>query len=429
MACAPSGVRPSPHGAVTAPASPPSVARPPPPRSRWPFRYVAIALGVTAFTAGVPTPLYAIYAARYGFGAGVLAGIFGAYTLGVLATMILVAPLSDRIGRKPVLYVGLGLTALAGVAFLVAGGIAGLVVARIVSGLAVGATTSTATASMAGLEPRGDQHHVARVSVAANFGGVATGILLSGWLAQYGPAPTETIFLVVVAVSVAALGLVARTPETVVPEARRRFRLQRLRVPASIRRPFWVSAGALAACYAIYGLFASLAPTFLRTEEGVGNRAEAAAIVAVLFGLAAIAQLGLGQVRDRRALLDGLPIVLAGLLAVVLALTLRSLPVLLVGAAGTGIGIGFAYMGSVTLVDRVSPAAERGEILAAFYVAGYLALAVPTIGVGLAADRVGLGTSAVVFGSAVGAFVALLAVATARTPTPPGGEGRPRGSP
>jgi len=401
----------------------------PPPTSRTPFRYVALALGVTAFTAGVPTPLYAIYEARYGFASGTLAEIFGAYTLGVLLTTFFVAPLSDRIGRKPVLYVGLGLTAAAGVAFLLAGGAAGLALARVVSGLAVGASTSTATASMAGLEPRGDQHHVARVSVAANFGGVATGILVSGLLAQYGPAPTETVYLVVVAVSALALALVARTPETVVVDPHRRIRVQRLVVPAAVRRPFWVAAGALAACYSIYGLFGALAPTFLAAQIGVTNRAEGAAIVAVLFGLAAIVQLGLGEVRDRRALLDGLPLILGGLVALVLALPLGSLPLLLAGAAVMGLGIGFAYMGSVTLIDRVAPDDQRGELLAAFFVVGYLALAVPTIGLGLAADRVGLERSAVVFGAALGLFVAGLELATGRTPTPPGGGGRPRDRP
>jgi MFS family permease len=397
------------------------------PTSRWPFRHVAFALGVTAFGAGLPTPLYAIYETRYGFSSGTLAVVFAAYTIGVLVTTFLVAPLSDAIGRKPVLFVGMGLTALSGIAFVLATGVPGLALARIVSGLAVGATTSTATASMAGLEPRGDQHHVARVSVAANFGGVASGIALAGVLAEFGPRPTETVFWVLIAVSAVALVLVATTPETVPPQIRsRRVRVQRMSVPSAIRLPFWVAAGALAACYSIYGLFAALAPTFLRTEIGVTNLAESAGVIAVLFAFCAIVQLALGEVRDRRALLDGFPIVLVGLAGLVLALPLASLPLLLVSAAVLGVGIGFAYMGSVTLIDRVSPSAQRGEILAAFFVVGYLALAVPTIGIGLAADAVGLGASAITFGAALGLFVAVLWVVLRRTPTPAGGEGRAR---
>ncbi len=407
-----------------APTSPEPAA---PPTSRWPFRWVAFALAVTAFGAGAPTPLYPIFQARYGIGSGELATIFAVYVVGVLLTMFLLAPQSDVLGRKPVLYVGMLFTALSGVAFLFVSGAASLYVARIVSGLAVGATTATATASMAGLEPRRDQHHVARVSVAANFGGVASGILLSGFLVGKVPDGASWIFLVLIGASFLGLLLVALTPETVAIGARlERFKLQRVRVPPAIRLPFWVAAGALAACYSIYGLFAALAPSLLRDHLGIGSPFVGAAIVSVLFGLVAITQLWLGQVRDRRALLIGLPILLVGLLVLVGAVLLASLDVLVGAIALLGIGIAFAYMGSVTLVDRVAPPEVRGETLAAYFIVGYLSLAVPTIGVGVGADRVGLSGAALAFGIGLAAFVVLLGEATRRTPTPPGGGGRPR---
>ena len=395
--------------------------------SRWPFRRIAGVLAVTSFGAGIPTPLYAIYEHQYHFTSGILAAIFAAYTAGVLATMLLVAPLSDVIGRKPVLYVGMVLTAASGLAFIFASGVVTLALARVTSGLAVGATTSTATASMASLEPRRDQHHVARVSVAANFGGVAVGILLSGFLVEYAPAPTELVFLVLIAASVAGIGAIAATRETVArrPPALRQ-RVQRLQVPSRIQRPFWVAAGSLAACYAIYGFFGAMAPTFLRADLGIGAPAGSASLIAVMFGLAAITQLVLGQVRDRRALLDGLPLIFIATVLLTSALPLTSFGLFLVGAAVLGIGVGFAYMGAVTLIDRVSPALERGEILSAFFVVGYLALAIPTIGVGVTADRFGLTAAATSFGIALALVVAVLYLLTHRTPTPPGGEGRPR---
>jgi MFS family permease len=399
------------------------------PSSRWPFRHVGFALAVTAFGAGVPTPLYAIYEARYHFGTAVLAAIFAAYTIGVVTTMILVAPLSDVLGRKPILFVGMGLTVASGLVFLFASGILALAIARIVSGLAVGATTSTATASMAGLEPRRDQHHVARVSVASNFGGVATGILLSGFLVAYVPDPVQLPFLILIGAAVVGVVLIAATPETVERAFRKeRPEVQRISIPPNIVRPFWVAAGSLAACYSVYGYFAAIAPTFLSVELAISNRALSAIIIASMFGSAALIQLGLGQVRDRRGLLLGLPTMLAATLLVTLAFPLRAFALLGVGAVLLGLGVGFAYMGSVTLIDRLTPGAERGEILSAFFLTGYLALAVPTIGVGATAQVVGLSVAGVAFGLALGLALAVLYVLTRRTPTPPGGEGRPRQS-
>ncbi len=398
--------------------------------SRRPFRLAAYALGVTAFGAGAPTPLYAVYEARYHFNSGVLAAVFAAYTIGVLVTMLLVAPLSDVIGYKPVLFVGMGLTALSGVAFVLASGVLGLALARVISGLAVGATTSTATASMAALEPRHDQHHVARVSVAANFGGVASGICVSGLLAQYGPAPTELVFLVLIGASLAGLLAVQYIPEMIErPTSGGRMRVQRLSVPREIRLPFGVAAGALAACYSIYGYFGAIAPTFLRVSLAIENKAGSAGVIALMFGLAAIVQLGLGQVRDRRALLTGLPLILLATVVVTTALALRSLALFALGAAILGLGVGTAYMGGTTLVDRVAPVARRGEILSAYFVVGYLALAIPTIGLGATIVEFGLLPTAVAFGSALALLVATLYLVTRRTPTPPGGEGRPRDAP
>jgi MFS family permease len=395
----------------------------PPPTSRGPFRRTGYALGVTAFGAGIPTPLYAVYELRYGFGAGVLGLVFGAYTIGVLVTMLFVAPMSDVIGRKPVLYLGMALTAASGVAFIFANGAAGLALARIISGLAVGATTSTATAAMARLEPNLDQHHVARVSVGSNFGGVAAGILLSGFLVAYLPDPTVLVFLVLIGTSLVGMAAIAATPETA---ERGGVPTRRLHVPSSLRVPFAIAALALAACYAIYGFFGALAPTFVRVGLGLGGSIPSAVVIATMFGSAAIVQLALGQLRDRRALLLGFPLLVVGLSVLAVALVIDSLVVVVAAAVFLGVAVGCAYMGSVTLIDRVSPDDSRGEILSSFYLVGYLALAVPTIGVAFASESIGLGTAAAAFGITLGIFAIAGGVATVRTPTPPGGEGRPR---
>ena len=391
------------------------------------FRWTAYALGVTAFAAAIPTPLYPLYEQHFHFSAGVLGLAFAAYTPGVLLTLFFVAPQAERVGRKKLLHVGMTFTALGALTFAFAPGVLWLTIARAVTGLAVGATTSVATAAMSDLEPRRDQHHVARVAVAANFGGFALGAALSGILVQFAPDPTQLVYVLpIVASAVGVLG-VSATPETATAiGSKLPSRIQQIALPAELRGPFWVSVGGIAACYSIYGFFAALVPSYVRTGLGISSPLAAGSIVALMFGMAAATQLATAQIRDRRALLVGFPLLIAALVSLILVLPLAEWWWLSLVTAGLGLSVGLTYMGSVTLVDRLAPEDERGEILAGFYCAGYLAVAVPTIGVAEASEQIGLTGAGIVFGSALAVTVTLLYLTISRIPTPPGGGGRPR---
>ncbi len=394
------------------------------------FRWTAYVLAVTAFASAIPTPLYPLYEQHFRFSSGVLGLMFAAYTPGVFLTLFFVAPQAERVGRRNLLYLGMAFTAVGAVVFAFAPNVLWLALGRFISGLAVGSTTSVATAAMSDLEPNHDQHHVARVAVAANFGAFAVGVVLSGLLVGIVAYSAQLVYLLPVVASGVGLLAVSVTPETASAiRSKLSFRIQRISVPAALRRPFWVAVGGIAACYSIYGLFAALVPSYVRTELGISSPLVAGAVVALMFGLAAIAQLATSQVRDRRALLIGFPLLLGALVALVVILPLASWILLVLVTAALGGAVGLTFMGSVTLSDRIAPEEERGEILAGFYLGGYLALAVPTIGVAEMADLIGLPSAGTLFGIILAFAVALLWWRCYRTPTPPGGGGRPRDSP
>ncbi len=394
------------------------------------FRWTAYLLAVTAVGAAVPTPLYPIYESRFGFAAGTLGVIFAGYTAGVLLLLFFVAPQAEYVGRRRLLALGMVLTAFASVDFAFSNGVLLLALGRLVSGLAVGATTSVAAATMADLEPNRDQHHVARVAVAANFGGFAIAVLASGLLVQFVPDATQLPYVLPFAASLLGLLALRHLPETATAIGEHpKHRVQRISIPPRVRRSFWVAAGGIAACYALYGLFAALVPSYLRVGLSLSSPALAGGVVALMFGTAAVVQLFTSEIRDRRALLVGFPLLLASVVALVVALGLSA--GILLGAVTVVLGaaVGLTFMGSTTLADRIASESERGELLAGFYSTGYLSLALPTVGVAVAASFVGLPDAAIVLGALVALLVAVLYVATVRTPTPAGGGGRPRDSP
>ncbi|MCU1605661.1 MAG: Major Facilitator Superfamily transporter, partial [Modestobacter sp.] len=94
------------------------------------FWSVALLLVLVLAASGVPSPLYRVYQAEFGFSSGVLTLIFGIYAVALLLALLIVGELSDHIGRRPVLAGALVVQAAAMVLFLVADGVGWLLAAR-----------------------------------------------------------------------------------------------------------------------------------------------------------------------------------------------------------------------------------------------------------------------------------------------------------
>jgi MFS family permease len=84
--------------------------------------------------------------------------------------------------------------AASAVLFLAASWVGVLVVARIISGLAAGFATGTATAALAELQPRGDRQTAAVTASGNNMIGLGLGPLVAGVFAQYVAVPTRSVF-------------------------------------------------------------------------------------------------------------------------------------------------------------------------------------------------------------------------------------------
>jgi MFS family permease len=354
------------------------------------FWAVAFAFIVVMGFSAVPTPLYALYAARDGFGSLTITLVFAVYAFGVIASLFLAGHLSDRYGRRPLLFPALALSALSAVLFLVWRDLPGLLVARVVSGLGVGLVTATATAWLAELHshdrPAATGRRAEVVAVAANLGGIGMGPLVAGALAQWVARPLTVPFAVFLVLLAASTLLVALTPETRGTDAGKTpYRPQRVSVPAHARSAFVGAAGAALAGFAAFGLFTSLAPQFLADVLGDRSRALAGAAAFLVFAAAAAAQV-IFAARSRRQLIGlGTVGMLTGsaLLVVAVWLARPSLTLFLLGGAVLGAGAGNLFKGAVMTVAAIADDDHRAEALAGLFLAGYAGLAVPVIGLGI----------------------------------------------
>src|SRR5436305_8316150 len=155
------------------------------------FVAAALALAVAMLGTTLPTPLYPLYRARFGFSELTITVIFATYAVGVLAALLLFGSLSDQIGRRPVLMLGLGFSALSAVAFLVAASLGLLLAGRLLSGFSAGILTGTATATLVDLAPEERRGQATLVATMVNMAGLGCGALLAGMVCGWGPLPVR----------------------------------------------------------------------------------------------------------------------------------------------------------------------------------------------------------------------------------------------
>lgn len=350
------------------------------------WRRAAVALFTVSAGTNVPTPLLIVYRERLDLGPDVLTALFGAYALGLVPALFLAGPASDRWGRRRLV---LGGTALAGLASLLlvaaASSLPLLVTGRVVQGAVSGIVFSACGAWLTELSGPGAGPAAGRRAAVAMTGGFSLGPLLTGFVAEYGPAPTTLPYLLHVALVAGGLAAVATLPETVPP--RTTVPAPGLLAAAGDRR---VLLGVLAPMsvwvFAFPTVVVAAVPLLVRTD------APPVLLTGVLAGLtlgtgtlAAPLQRRWGRWTAARACAAGV----AGYLLVTVGAVTGSPAVLLASALVLGGSGGLMLAAGLTLTARLARPDRRGALTAVFYAFAYVGFGAPyAVAVTAAATRV-----------------------------------------
>ncbi len=244
------------------------------------FSVVVAAYLVLMISASTPSPLYVVYQAEWHFPTSTLTVVFGVYAVALLLALLTVGGLSDFVGRRPVLVGALALLTASMIVFANADGLAWLYTARIMQGLAAGASIGTLSAGIVSLAPPGRERLAALLNALIPSVGLGLGALVAGAFAQYAPNPTVLVFVVVaaaLAVLVILLGFAHEEQErrdgvltSLVP---------RVRVAAPVRGAFLRATPSLFAPWAQMGLTLSLLVSLAAAQFGIRNHFESGLIV------------------------------------------------------------------------------------------------------------------------------------------------------
>ena len=375
------------------------------------FWLVATALAVTMLGTTLPTPLYVLYEQQFGLATLMGTVIFAVYATGVLAALLVLGRASDEFGRKRMLLVGLAFAALSAVSFLLAHGVALLIVGRVLSGLAAGIFTGTATAALVDLAGAGHGRRATMVATGSNMGGLGLGALLAGILAQFAPLPLRLTYWVDLGLILLAIVAVSVVPDAVAVPAHPRLRLRPPSVPPSVRPAFLRVAIAGFAGFSVLGLFTAVTPSFLLDLLHEPSHALSGGLVFVLFAASALGQIALARPLGRHAMAAGCGALITGMGLLAVGLAATSLPFVVAAAIVAGLGQGLCMRAGLEAITTQAPAQHRAGIASAFFIVMYIAIALPVVGEGLAATRLGPRTTGIAFTVAV-ATIAGVALAT-----------------
>ncbi|GAA4181933.1 MFS transporter [Gryllotalpicola koreensis] len=378
----------------------------------------AIALFIVGWGANMFVPLLDVY--RGALSGVEVTGLFGAYVLGLIPALLLVAPVSDRFGRRAVLRPVVLLSAVGSLVLMLAGeSFLGLLIGRIVVGVAAGAAFGPGTAWVKELSERaGRGSSGARRAAVALTAGFAVGPLITGILTQWAPLPEHVPYLVQIALALVVAALVWATPETVVRDASGDTQGQTDAAPAAARpglRPALGSRIFLAAILPtapwVFGS-ASAALAALPANVDVHGYVE------VTSGVVAIVALGTGILIQpwARALAQrarplpfrvGAGSAVVGLLLGAATVATHSPVLLAIAAVFLGAAYGLLLVSGLGVVEDLAPPGELATLTGIFYSATYVGFAFPLLDSLFAPIVTGPGVFVIAAAVAACAFIGL----------------------
>lgn len=358
-------------------------------RTAAPWMLVCGALFAVAWGGNEFTPLLVMYRQLDGMSAFTVNILLGAYVLGIVPALLVGGPLSDRYGRRP-LFVPAPLIAIAGSSLLAIGAASAplLFAGRVLSGIALGLVMAVGTSWVKELSEAPfdagavDGRGASRAALALTTG-FALGAGAAAALAQFGPLPTATPYLVHIAITALAFVPLLRAPESRPRRTDPRPLLADLRIPAAMHRRFlfvvlpmapWVF-GTAASAYAILpGLMMAQAPGL---EIGMS-------------GLLCVVALGCGVAVQRVAARIDTPLSARGVgaaLAVTapamvlaaIAAGADSLAWAFVAAAALGASYGMLLVAGLREIQRIAGPDDLAGLTAVFYSMTYFGFFIPAI--------------------------------------------------
>lgn len=337
------------------------------------------------------TPLYVFWQQEINFSNSTLTLIFASYIAGLLFTLLVAGQLSDRYGRKLVLFPGISAAIMACLLFANAHSVMVLLAARFLSGISVGVIVS---AGMASVVDAGGSNLKQTASLAASVSmvlGAGLGPLLSGILTNILLKPVVPIFVIQIGFLICACLVVWTLPERNIDQHnQKKWDLHWPSVPPANHLHLAIGIAAFAPGITATSFVLSLGPSLLTKLLHVTNPVVAGATACVMFLTAAGIQLVLNKFPIRVIFIVSMIATFLSMTGIITAVAVSSDVLFIIAAIMAGMGQGLGQLGGLMLISLHVPEHRRAEGNAILNMGGYIPAALYPICAGFLMDRKGL---------------------------------------
>src|SRR6266403_2326879 len=352
------------------------------------FWVTAAVVAHTLWTSAAPSMTYPLYASEWGLTHTVTTTIFAVFPIVVVAVLLFSGDISDYIGRRSTILIGLSSSLLGAALFAIAPSVLWVFVGRAFIGLGVGLCAGPAAAALLEFSAAGQETRASSINTLAQAVGIVLATIVGGALIQYAPYPTHLNFWVLLIVLAILFAFAWFLPRPFSNQALGRWQPKLPSVPRGIRRIFAVSAIAAGSGYAIGGLMMSLGAQIVRDLVGSDNvlvNGVAIALFALAAGLVAIPG---KRLTPRAAITVGGISSIVGTALLALSTARRALPTFVAAATAGGIGFSLMYLGGLSLINASAPADRRGGVLSVLYSVAFATQAIIVLLLGAVAIAV-----------------------------------------
>ena len=355
-----------------------------------PFILVSLALCIGTIGTALASPLYPIYQELWHLLPSHITYIFVAYMFGCMTTLLFLGRTSNSIGFIRTLQIGLLFAVVGLICSVFASNTYLLGIGRFIIGIASGLISTSAMLGLIYTIPDSHKKNAPQLSSIITVLGFGFGPLVGGSIAQFSNYPLVMPYIPVIFFAI--LSFISLFSIKTVKLEKQKFSISpHLERPkAQYKKLFYIVSFTAFCAFGSFGLFASLAPSFMKEITPWHGPLVSGSTIASILMVSALIQFIAKSMPMHQVLNAGLSMLILSLVLLTLCMTLHWSFLFFLSVICVGMGHGLTLIGAFALIHHMTNSGNRAAVVSTYLFIAYLGTIIPIISVGFFADYFGL---------------------------------------